>query len=372
MSEFNQRLPEAYKNVFDRCTDGIVIIKNGEILYGNAPALNIFKNLKVGASAADVFPGIFQEMGERASSGTRCVSVSAGGQQVEMCVTYLGEYTALQLLPENSGVIQDGQFITSTMNAIRSTLSVFNMAFGLALPHLENAEDEQVSKYMAMMRHSYYAVLRMTNDIQEICKAPEGDEVRDPRDFAVFDLAEECRAMVETVSFFTAESGVSILFDSPLSVLDFYGDRRKIEQLLLKLLSNSLKHTSQGDCVRVSLYEQAGSVYLSVEDNGEGIPERVLSCVFSKYKAPEQIPGPKDGLGVGLALVQKIARQHGGSAFLESREGQGTKVTVALPNEIPEQDMNSPVRPYHVMDETEILTELSDVLDYTKYMKTSL
>jgi signal transduction histidine kinase len=112
-------------------------------------------------------------------------------------------------------------------------------------------------------------------------------------------------------------------------------------------------------------------VILTVSDTGRGIPADKLHTVWNKCKWPREEETCVDrGIGTGLMVVQHIARLHGGSAVLESHEGQGTKVTVILPvvqeNEL---ELSSSITNYKTKNMTHILTELSELLGYEYYFE---
>ena len=108
-------------------------------------------------------------------------------------------------------------------------------------------------------------------------------------------------------------------------------DETRIEQILINLLSNSLKFTSSGGTVSVRLAEQAGSAVLTVRDTGLGIDPEVLPQLFTMFfQANEPPKGAKTGLGVGLAVAKVLAELHGGKIEAHSEgEGKGAEFTVS-------------------------------------------
>ena len=99
------------------------------------------------------------------------------------------------------------------------------------------------------------------------------------------------------------------------------------------LLSNALKFTPDGGTVTVSLRFGHKQVLLVVADTGCGIPAGDMETVFDGYLHPERLAVLPSGLGLGLPLCRCIAEGHGGRLLLDSKEGQGTTVTLALPDE---------------------------------------
>ncbi len=108
-------------------------------------------------------------------------------------------------------------------------------------------------------------------------------------------------------------------------------DREMWEKIVLNLLSNALKYTLDGG-ITVSLETAGDCVELSVRDTGIGIDKADLAHIFDRFHRVEGACGrSQEGSGIGLALVQELARLHGGSARVESEIGRGTTFTVSVP-----------------------------------------
>ncbi len=111
------------------------------------------------------------------------------------------------------------------------------------------------------------------------------------------------------------------------------GDRALLIQLLLNLVSNASKYSPAGATIEVEVKPgRREKILLSVADTGVGIPETDHVKVFERFYRPETTGRRTEGAGLGLSICKVIAEAHGGSIGLESRPGQGTRVTVALPS----------------------------------------
>lgn len=120
-----------------------------------------------------------------------------------------------------------------------------------------------------------------------------------------------------------------ILFSAP-DDLPIHGDPALLEMLVLNLLSNCLSHAKGCTRIRVSLHGSGEQVILSVNDDGCGIPADKLHTVLERYRFEGNLTDVDHGPGLGLTAVREIARLHGGTLLLESREGIGTAVRVSL------------------------------------------
>ena len=111
------------------------------------------------------------------------------------------------------------------------------------------------------------------------------------------------------------------------------GDPDRIRQVISNLLSNAIKFTPEGGCVRLSLKSSGSMARLIVEDNGRGFSAEFLPHIFERYaQANKDSTRGKAGLGLGLPLVHKLVKQHGGEVTAESAgEGRGATFIVNLP-----------------------------------------
>jgi signal transduction histidine kinase len=110
------------------------------------------------------------------------------------------------------------------------------------------------------------------------------------------------------------------------------GDRNKLIQVFVNLLTNACDASSAGARVEVWAERQNGETRIAVADSGAGIPEAVRDRIFEPFFTTK-VAG--EGTGLGLSLVYSIVREHRGSVEVASSEGVGTTITVVLPHAEP-------------------------------------
>jgi signal transduction histidine kinase len=116
----------------------------------------------------------------------------------------------------------------------------------------------------------------------------------------------------------------------------YYGNAEILSQLWVNLLSNAIKFTPDGGKIEIVLTQDSDHVKIVVRDNGVGMSAETLQHVFEKFYQGDRSHAA-EGNGLGLSLVKRIVELCGGSISIESEEGNGTSVYVALPK----QDVNS-------------------------------
>src|SRR5579863_1295437 len=126
-------------------------------------------------------------------------------------------------------------------------------------------------------------------------------------------------------------AGLQLVVNCPSLDEPVYVDRELWEKIVFNLLSNAFKFTFDGE-IEISTQKTGDGVKLVVRDTGIGIPEGDLPHLFKRFYRVKDARGRTfEGSGIGLALVQELAKQHGGTVRVESEVGQGSTFIVSLP-----------------------------------------
>ncbi len=140
----------------------------------------------------------------------------------------------------------------------------------------------------------------------------------------------DLREVVAQAASLHAEGEAPVAANLPRTPIEAFVDTDQITQVLHNLLQNARDaaaeaHPAGGGAVELSLEQKAGTVYIRVEDNGQGIPADQAEAIFEPYYTRKE-----GGTGLGLAITQRIVTEHGGRIDVESRAGR-TVFTVVLP-----------------------------------------
>ena len=171
-------------------------------------------------------------------------------------------------------------------------------------------------------------LLKLVNTLLDFAQIEAGriEAVYEPTDLAAAtaELASVFRSAIE-------KAGLRLVVDCPPLPEEMYVDREMWEKIVLNLLSNAFKFTFEGE-IKVSLRLCRERVELSVSDTGAGIPAAELSHIFERFHRVRGTDSrTHEGTGIGLSLVQELARIHGGGVQVRSVEGQGAAFTVTIP-----------------------------------------
>ncbi|MBQ9747441.1 MAG: HAMP domain-containing protein [Clostridia bacterium] len=118
----------------------------------------------------------------------------------------------------------------------------------------------------------------------------------------------------------------------PMDMPEITGDREKLQQVLINVVSNAMKYTADGGTVSITATPAKKGIAICVADNGMGIPKEDLPRLFERfYRVEKARSSDAGGSGLGLAIAKEILDAHGGEIRVESAVGRGTSVFVTLP-----------------------------------------
>lgn len=195
---------------------------------------------------------------------------------------------------------------------------------------METETDPGRKNNLNIIRQNAQRLLRLVNQILDFKKVEEQKMELDctSGDF-VAELSEICQSFMELAQ----KKGVSLLFETETEhlVMDF--DKDKIGKIFFNLISNSLKFTSEGGQVIVSLSRKdQKNIEVMVADTGIGIPSNALPHIFERFYQVEEHAGfAAKGSGIGLIIVKEFVELHHGRIEVMSKSNVGTTFMVSLP-----------------------------------------
>ena len=170
---------------------------------------------------------------------------------------------------------------------------------------------------------------RLVEDLRELALAEAGELKMAQDDL---DMVRVIRRAVGSMRPTAEQKGVTLQEDIRGATLPTRGDAQRLEQVLLNLLSNAVRHTPPGGTVTVRAWQERGRVYVQVRDTGPGIPPEDLPHVFERFwRGDRSRSRETGGTGLGLAIARRWVEAHGGRIWAESPPGQGAIFTFALP-----------------------------------------
>ncbi|HEX6553604.1 MAG TPA: ATP-binding protein [Ktedonobacteraceae bacterium] len=167
---------------------------------------------------------------------------------------------------------------------------------------------------------------RLINDLLDATSLGAGILQMHSAPFLVDDLVQ---SVVEEMGHI--HSAARLLLQGEAHV-EAYGDRERIRQVLINLISNAIKYSLQTEPVYVSISVDTDTVTVSVQDRGMGIPLERQARIFERfYHASEQKQELKSSIGLGLYIASKIVKQQGGQIWVKSEPGKGSTFSFTIP-----------------------------------------
>ncbi len=171
-------------------------------------------------------------------------------------------------------------------------------------------------------------LLKLVNTLLDFSRIEDG---RFQASYEPTDLSQLTAELASVFRSAMERAGLKFIINCPTIDEPVYVDRELWEKIVFNLLSNAFKFTFNGE-IEISIGKRDGGVELAVRDTGTGIPAEELQHLFERfYRARNAHARTFEGSGIGLALVQELAKQHGGIAKADSEMGRGSTFRVTIP-----------------------------------------
>jgi signal transduction histidine kinase len=221
------------------------------------------------------------------------------------------------------------EFLANMSHELRTPLNAIIGFSDTMRLHLFGPMHARYEEYATLIHESGQHLLSLITDILDLAKIEAGKFVLDPQPV---DLAESVAYCLDLTRRRAEENGITLTASVPANLPVLIADPRSVKQILLNLLSNSVKFTPAGGAVSLSAQALEGRLCLTVHDNGIGIPRKTLARIGLAFEQANNDPmRAREGTGLGLALVKSLVEKHGGTMHITSQENVGTTVSVELP-----------------------------------------
>ncbi len=221
-------------------------------------------------------------------------------------------------------------FLANMSHELRTPLNAIIGFSEIIATEALGAGNPRYPEYAGDIHSSGTHLLTLINEILDVAKIEAGHMEIDPRPL---DLLSAFEGVERIMAIRCQEKDLTARYCVAPDTPHVVADERALRQILLNLLSNAVKFTPKGGQIDVACRNGDGDgIVLSVSDTGPGIPADKLALLFQPFsQVDNRFDHHHGGTGLGLALVQGLARLHGGRAWIESREGFGTSVFVYFP-----------------------------------------
>lgn len=221
------------------------------------------------------------------------------------------------------------EFVSTVSHELRTPLaSVLGFAELLLNKELK---PERQQRYMTAIYQEAKRLTSLINDFLDLQRMESGRQTYEVEKVAIDQLIREVFG-----SYRIQSPTHTFQLDLQTEQTTILGDRDKLRQVLVNLISNAVKYSPKGGRIRVICREEDKQLLVDIQDEGLGIPAEAIPHLFTKfYRVDNSDRREIGGTGLGLAIVQEIVNIHHGEIAVTSESGQGSTFTVYLP--LPEE-----------------------------------
>ena len=178
---------------------------------------------------------------------------------------------------------------------------------------------------------------RMTRIVKDLLTLSKLDCGKMDLHFHRFSMQHMVESVYNAMVLEAGNNGLELTLNIQGKMPDMNGDRERLEQVVINILSNAVKYTPSGGHIVLSAARRdEGHVMIRVKDDGMGIPKDDIPRLFERfYRVDKARSRAKGGSGLGLAIAKEMVEAHRGTIYLESQLDEGTTVTVVLPTNLP-------------------------------------
>jgi signal transduction histidine kinase len=218
-------------------------------------------------------------------------------------------------------------FVSFVTHQLRTPLSGVKWMLELAMDAKDNAEEMQ--SFVRDARISTDRLIRLVNDLLDVSRLERGKLKVAP---SYVNLADLTQGAISEMALLLQEKQQVCTFQAPENLPKPYVDAQLMRQVILNLMSNSVKYTPVSGNIIIKIVPELDQVRWEIKDTGIGIPKADMSKLFEKfYRAGNVLAVETEGTGLGLYLVRLIIERFGGNIWCESEEGVGSTFVFTLP-----------------------------------------
>lgn len=270
--------------------------------------------------------------------------MSAAADQIALALRNAGLYEQQRALAEELVQAQKAAeaasraktlFLARTSHELRTPLAIILGYTEILQEELRRAGYEALSPRLEKIQSASQHLLDLINDVLDYARLDTG---RLDLNVDVFSIADLIRELSTSVRFWVDKNQNSLLIDCPPDIGMMGADLKRVRQLLYNLLHNACKFTTRGT-IRLSVQAEAEDwVQFTVADTGIGMSEEQLGRLFRAFEqADPTSTGEYSGIGLGLAISNRLAKKMRGQISVMSRVGEGSTFTVRLPRYQPSE-----------------------------------
>ncbi len=225
---------------------------------------------------------------------------------------------------------QKTTFVANVSHELKTPLTSIRM-FAEMLKENRQPDEKKRRHYLDIMVSESERLTRLINNVLDFASLGQKNK---RYHFAIVDIVELCKDVVEGQRPRLEHNGFQITFKSRHKHLEISVDSESIKQVLLNLLSNAENYSDDEKSIELEIDDDDKDVYIYVKDLGIGISSKFKDKIFDEfYRVDDQLTSRKSGTGLGLTIAQRIMKDHHGAIDYISREQKGSIFRINIPKQ---------------------------------------
>lgn len=334
-------------NALESSDEGVILLDaGGRIVLSNSQVMAFFPDLASQFTAGARLPAklaaaVAQPTGEIHLFDGRWLRLSRSAANDGGSVIIGSDIT---LLKERESVLREAkeqaeaasrsksEFLANMSHELRTPLNAVLGFSEIIRDAIMGPVDARYQEYANDIYTAGRHLLSLINDVLDLSKIEVGRLELQEETVNVGEVVDACRRIIEGRA---KEAGLELEVNTSSDIPPIRADDRRLKQIVLNLLSNSVKFTPAGGRIGVSArMSPRGEVQILVSDSGIGMRDEDIALALEPFRQLDGALNRRyEGTGLGLPLVQRLVQLHGGSLGIESAPGVGTTITLTLPVE---------------------------------------
>jgi two-component system sensor histidine kinase VicK len=330
--------------ILTNMTDGIIAVDaEGTVIHANPAAYNIFNIQK-----EDLYDGKFDEVSTMLELGITFDDLLNDSEKnfnilsINELIIKISAVSIVNEHKETEGamlVLQDvteqekldkmrKEFVANVSHELRTPLTTIKSYTETLLDGaLENKE--YTVNFLNVIDSESERMTRLVKDLLQLSKLDYDKMEWNMKRLNILTIVRDCVAKMEIS---TKQKNQSISLEVKDELCEVNGDKDRIEQVIINIISNAIKYTPENGSIRVTAGKQENSVEIRIADTGMGIPKEDLPRLFERfYRVDKARSRAMGGTGLGLSIAKNIVEAHKGTIRIESEYGKGTEVIMSFP-----------------------------------------
>lgn len=224
------------------------------------------------------------------------------------------------------------RFLATMSHELRTPLNaIIGFSEVMSKEVLGPLENEHYREYVNDIHSSGAHLLNLINEILDLSRVEAGRYNLQEEAIKIEHIADDCEQMIKIKM---QNKSIELVQQIEPTLPRIWADERAVRQIILNLLSNALKFTPTNGTIWLKIgWTVGGGQYVSIRDNGPGIPEEEIPIVLSSFgQGSIAIKSAEQGTGLGLPIVQALMEKHDGTFELKSKLRVGTEVIITFPS----------------------------------------